>query len=260
MSIGGDGYIAHRQAQEIKNATICLELAALKRMFNLGAKHDPPKVLRVPYIPMPKVNNVRSGFFEYEEFVVLRTNLPDYLRPVVTMAYYSGWRKGEILGLTWDQVDLVRDCIRLDPGTTKNNESRSLFLDGELLVTIREQKVIRDCQYPDCPWVFFNEGRPIREIKRAWQTACKKAGVPDKLFHDFRRTTVRNMVRAGIPERVAMTISGHKTRSVFERYNIVSQEDLKQAASKLNQYVKKETFREPLEFDQIDQFIETLQS
>jgi integrase len=234
-------YIARRKSQGVSEGSINRELAALRRMFNLGAKQDPPKVSRIPYIPMLKENNVRSGFFEYEEFIIIRANLPDYLRPVVTMAYYSGWRKEEILNLTWDRVDLVRDVIYLDPGTTKNNEGRMLFLYGELLEVLREQKVIRDRDWPDCPWVFFNKGRPIREYKRAWTTACKKAGLPGKLFHDFRRTAVRDMVRAGIPERVAMAVTGHKTRSVFERYNIVSQADLKEAAHKRSQYVKKMT-------------------
>ena len=201
--------------------------------------------------------------FQMSEFVVLRANLPDYLQPIVTMAYYSGWRKGELLGLTWDKVDLVRDCIRLDPGTTKNNEGRMLFLEGDLLETLREQKVIRDKEYPNCPYVFFYKGGKISDFRGSWDAACKKGGLEGRIFHDFRRSAVRNMVRAGIPERVAMTISGHKTRSVFERYNIVSQDDLKRASTKLNEYVRQETFREPLEFlkiDQIDQFIESLQS
>jgi integrase len=87
-----------------------------------------------------------------------------------------------------------------------------------------------------CPYVFHRDGQPIREFKRAWRTACKKAGVPGMIPHDFRRTTVRNLVRAGIPESVAMQMTGHKTRSVFERYNITDKTDLFDAAKKLDRH------------------------
>jgi integrase len=85
-----------------------------------------------------------------------------------------------------------------------------------------------------CPRVFLRSGRPIKSFRVAFRTACAEAGCPGRVLHDFRRTAVRNLVRPGIPERVAMQMTGHKTRSVFERYNIVSAGDLREAAKRLD--------------------------
>ena len=115
-------------------------------------------------------------------------------------------------------------------------------LFGELLAVLRAEKVKRDVQYPGCPWVFHREGEPINDLRPAWRKASKAAGLwdngkPTRLFHDLRRTGVRNLVRAGVPEKIAMSISGHKTRAVFERYNIVNEADLRQAMQKLDKHI-----------------------
>lgn len=226
-------YVAKRQAQGRMNGTINRELAAIKRTFNLAVRCTPPRVPHVPYIPMLKERNIRKGFIEQEAYQTLREALPEYLKPVLTFAYFSGWRRSEILGLTWRQVNLGDGIVRLEPGDSKNDEGRSLYLEPELqevLVGLYRKRRLR------CPYVFQLDGSPVGDFRKAWATACMKIGIPGLLFHDLRRSAVRNMVRAGIPERVAMTISGHKTRNIFDRYNITSQDDLREAAQKRHDF------------------------
>ena len=141
--------------------------------------------------------------------------------------------------LQWRQVDLKIGRVVLDPGTTKNDDARIFPFTNELREVLENQwEITRSLQQERgivCPWVFHRDGKRIKNFYAAWQTACKKAGVPGRIPHDFRRTAVRNLVRAGIPERVAMQMTGHKTRSVFERYNIVSEGDLDAAAKRLDE-------------------------
>jgi integrase len=227
-------YILQRQEEGAENGTVNRELSFLKRMFNLANQMTPPKVVYVPYIPRLQENNIRQGYFEHQEYLALRDALPPYLRPVITMAYNTGMRREEILGLQWSQVDLLEGKVSLKSQDTKNKESRAIFMDGDLLETIRFQKSVRDAKFPKCPWVFFGEsGEKIIDFRGSWATAQKTVGIEGRLFHDFRRTAVRNMVRAGVPEKVSMMVSGHKTRSTFERYNITNEEDLKQASKKV---------------------------
>ena len=140
----------------------------------------------------------------------------------------------------WSQVDRDRQTIRLEPGTTKNNEGRTIpyALLPELVEVIeaawKEHERLKG-EDKICPYVFHRNGKRIKVFHGAWKTACETAGCPGKLFHDFRRTAIRNLSRKGVPDTVAMRISGHKTRSVFDRYNIVNEADLREALGKVAQ-------------------------
>ena len=233
-------YTAQRLAAQAASAQVNRELAILKRMFSLAVKDG--KLLYRPHIPMLQERNVRTGFFERDEYSALVEHLPDPVRPVATFAYLTGWRiRSEILSLQWRQIDFQAGTVRLDVGTTKNRDGREFPFDvcPELRDLLKQQRAITRAVEQQrgqiVPWVFHRNGRPIRSFYRSWRAACERAGCPGRIPHDFRRTAVRNLVRAGVPERVAMILTGHKTRSVFERYNIVSGADLRDGVRKLVQ-------------------------
>lgn len=140
--------------------------------------------------------------------------------------------------MRWEDID--GDLVRLPGPNAKNREARSIVAAGELRDVLARRREARSIKTADgaviVPWVFHRHGAPVKEFYKSWKTACKKAGIPSRLFHDLRRTAIRNMVRAGCPERVAMSISGHKTRSVFDRYNIVNEQDLREAMQRVNEY------------------------
>jgi integrase len=239
-------YLLLRRAEGAADGTLQNELALLKRLFRLASRATPPKVARVPYIQMPTNDNVRKGFIEQEGYTQLLAALPEYLQPVVTMAYYTGMRRGEIMALRWENVDILDGLVRLNVGETKNGEGRMIPLGDELLESLKSQLHLRNTAVPDCPLVFFRIIKtkenptptwvPIGDFRKVWETACAKCGLVGRIFHDLRRSAVRNLIRAGVQERVAMRISGHKTRSVFDRYNIIDESDLKLAVRKLQKF------------------------
>ena len=225
-------YVRDRQREGAANGSINRELAALKRAFTLATRAG--KLTSAPYIPLLEENNSRRGFLDHGGFLALREALPNHLKDPVTFLYLSGWRVSEMRTLEWRDVDLKGREICLRPERSKNKEGRPLPLRGELLELFERARAGRR---PDCPFVFHDGGEPIGDFRKAWKTACKAAGVSAIIVHDLRRTAVRNMVRAGIPERVAMELSGHKTRRIFDRYNIVSNEDLAVATERLQSHL-----------------------
>src|SRR5438093_1385923 len=245
-------YVRARQEAKAAAATIHNELAALKRMFTLGLRAG--KVAQRPHIPALQVSNARQGFFEEGDFRALLRELPGALKPVVEFAYLTGWRiPSEVLRLTWAQINFKAGIVRLEPRTTKNDEGRAFPFDAlpalkRLLEKQRSRtRALERSTGRIIPRVFHREGAPIRYFRRAWLSALDRAAhqergdvrvvvrpeVLGRIPHDLRRTAVRNLVRAGVPERVAMQLTGHKTRSVFDRYNIVNERDLRDGVLKL---------------------------
>lgn len=240
----------HVRPRPVSPAEINRELTVLKRMFSLAIQAG--KLVQKPHFPMLREDNIRKGFFERQHYQAILKHLPESMRPVVTFAYVTGWRIGsEVLPLEWRQVDMKTGEVRLEPGTTKNREGRVFYLTPELRELLSGQRKaanrLQRRRKMIVQHVFFHdettkEGEPgvwaghrISEsgFYHAWCRARIEAGCPASIPHDLRRTAIRNMVRAGIPERVAMALSGHKTRCVFDRYNIVSDGDLRQAAKSL---------------------------
>lgn len=235
-SIGADAiraFIRKRQAEKATNGTINRQLALLRRMFRLAVKDGKLRLVDVPHFPMLKEGPPRKGFLEYPDYQRLRDELPEHLRSVLAMGYFTGMRLGEIRRLRWDAIDLDRCEARLDPGETKSGDGRTIPLASELTEMLKFERL----KHPDAETVFDFGGETLRNFYKGWIAARQRAELPGLLFHDLRRSGVRNLVRAGVPERVAMAISGHKTRSVFERYNIVSGRDLKDAVNKLETYL-----------------------
>jgi len=235
-------FIVHRQGQGAANGGINRELTALKRAYSLGLASDPPRITRKPTIRLLTENNVRQGFFERPDFESVRLHLRDYLKPFVTFSYVTGWRKGEVSNLEWTQVDFENEWVYLEVGTTKNKDARKFPFTDELREVLQQQWKDREALKKSgmiCPWVFHRNGKKVGDFRKAWNKACKEVGLAGKIPHDFRRTAVRNLVRAGVPETVAMKMTGHKTRSVFDRYNITSENDLRDAAQLLNAMVTK---------------------
>lgn len=227
-------FVRQRQADGMGNAVINRSLAALRRMLRLG--HEDGKLQFVPVIRLLKEPAARKGFLALEDFQRLVGLLPSHLHPLVTLLYYCGTRLGEALEIEWSQVDLSKRIIRLEAEQTKGDDARNVPLPGVLVNMLEE--------------ITPKKGKVFSSINltKEWRKACAAAGlgeiieVPGKpydpqyrglIIHDLRRSAVRNLVNAGVPERVAMKISGHKTRSVFDRYHIVSTDDVSSAMHRL---------------------------
>lgn len=240
-----EAYAVRRQEQRAARATAAYELAILRRAFTLAVRGN--LIPRRPPFPTIRLNNARQGFFEPDELERILANLPDPLRPMIRFAYLTGWRiPSEVLRLQWHQVDLATGVVRLEPGSTKNDEGRTFPVAAlpALAELLQQQRAVTDEAARRLgqviPWVFHREGQPIKDYRDAWKRGCTKAGLVGMIPHDFRRSAVRNLERAGVPRSVAMKLTGHKTEAVYKRYAIVSESDLSEGVAKLNRLMTAE--------------------
>jgi integrase len=237
-----DRYVAARMAHGIKSSTIRRELGTLTTLLRLAFRNG--KLMRVPMLTRPKEGPARSGFLEPAQYAAIRRHLPDDLATAADVGYVLGWRvQSEILTLERRHVDLESGTLRLDAARAKNRTGRVVYIPRDLREGLRAQlgrvRAAEKKTGKIIPYLFpflsgpHRLGVRRRDFRKAWAAACKAAGLPGALKHDMRRSAARNLVRAGVPEAVCMKITGHKTRSVFDRYNIVSAGDLLDAARKL---------------------------
>jgi len=227
-------FIEKREKEGAADATINRNLSLLRKMMNLA--RGGAKLTQVPHFPMLKEDNVRTGFVTVEQFVSIRDAMPEHLHPLITFLYFTGCRIGAALTISWPQLEFEkgRAQLWLEGNQTKNENPILLPLPLEVSEILK--KLPREGKV-------FN----ARNLRKAFQAACVKVGLGVKtgpkvwqykglILHDFRRSGVRNLIRSGVPRRIAMRISGHLTESTFERYNIVDSTDLHEAMAKVEHH------------------------
>jgi integrase len=236
-------YIVQRQELGVADSTINRTLAALKRMFHLATECTPPKVQFVPYIPMLKENNVRTGFVETEARVRLEQacgRIGLWMLAVFEVGCTYGWRHGSLLKMRVKQIDANANAIRLEPGTTKNKKGL------EVTMPRRVRELLMQCICGKKPedYLFTREnGKRVKDFRGSWEKVCSEVGLPGLHFHDLRRTAARNMRRGHVAEKVAMEVGGWKTTSVFHRYAIVDNQDIADAMNMLERSQDDERLR-----------------
>ena len=190
----------------------------------------------MPEIPRLREDNARSGFFSSGDFFAVLSNLGDHdIADFMEWFFWTGMRPGEIRSLTWAAFDRETWTLRLHAKDAKIGHGRLIALEGPLQQIIKRRLSARRFGYD---LIFHRNGQKVGTFYKRWKRACLVAGVAGNIPYDLRRTAVRNMIRAGVPEGVAMSISGHRTRAVFDRYNIVSEKDLREAISKTAAYIE----------------------
>jgi integrase len=221
--------------------TVRYEVAVLSAAFGVAVEHD--LLATKPIFRRPAEGEKRSGFFESADFTALVVELPADIASLVVFLRMTGWRRGEGVGLMWSQIDWddpcypgehaepvpgARACIRISESQTKGNDARE-FPIGE--APELRNLLLERWQKRDGLHVFHRRGQPIGDFRKAWARACKAAQVPGRLVHDLRRTAARDFRRAGVSEGEIMRLCGWKTRSMFDRYNVIDSADLSRAVA-----------------------------
>jgi integrase len=237
-----------RGNRPVQPATINRELSMLRKAFRLGVRQR--RIAAVPTVDLLEENNVRQGFVEPGDFEKIVTALPEHLRDFMRFAYTTGWRRGEISSLQWSAVNRQARTIFL--GRSKNGEPRILPFVGELESLIERRWQARSVENKNGSTVLTTnvfhcgDGQPIGDTRKSWRTACSKAGLPNLLVHDLRRSAVRNFDKNGVSQIVGMMISGHKTASVYKRYRIVPENDIREALQKVEQAIEQQKKNQPV--------------
>lgn len=232
-------YLAHRQKQghqrreggSLSGCTLNREVACLKTILNRAILNR--KIDRNPIQGIRRFKEYsRNRTLTQEEFQALLRHCAAHLQPIVRLAYLTGMRCGEILGLRWNQVDLKNRIITLEAADTKTQEKREIPL-AEAFIQLF-QRIPRTL---GCPNVFTFMGQPIKSVKTAFTMACRRAGIKDFRFHDLRHCAVTNLRKAGVSDSVIMSISGHKTDAVFRKYDRIDRDDRKNALQRVESLI-----------------------
>jgi len=231
-----ESFVVARRAAGLKDASVYNEISTLRRCLRLQWRRN--RLLALPAFPMPTKGRPRQGFFTFEEIERLCEVLPAHAANAVRLAWETGWRRGEIFGLRWRDVDMDAGIAYLNG--SKNGEPRQLpFGESEVLARIfREQRGSASAfelrTGRPVVHVFHYGGRPLPEgLKRSWKSACRKVGLESRLFHDLRRSFIQRCEDLGVARSSAMKITGHKTEAVYARYAISPRPSISAALQRL---------------------------
>ncbi len=238
-----------RESGGCRFTTVNRELGYLRAALAREMKTTPPRVTSIPFMRVPsEKSQVREGFIERADYQKILAELPDSLRAIFVCAFHTGARSGELKKIKWGHVNFKGGIIELAAKNTKNTEGRWLPIWGDMEQYLKRQKAVRDRDFPRCEYVFFwmhgyhqraIPGTPLRDFRFAWRESCERAGYPKLLFHDLRRSAIKYADQeAGISQDLVRLMSGHKTPSIYSRYNIRGGRDIQKVGKSLDAFLK----------------------